>query len=127
MAIRTELSLRLPNSPGALEKVCQTLGDAKISIAALSLDSRGTLRLVVDNPLPAVGVLTQNRYDVEQREVLWAQLPNTPGALAKTALLVVSAGVNVEYAYGSAVDDRQNTAVVVGVDDALRASAATGI
>ncbi len=40
MGIRTELTLRLPNSPGALAGVCRLLADERVNIVALSLACR---------------------------------------------------------------------------------------
>ena len=54
MAIRTELSLRLPNSPGALAGVCRLLSDERVDILAMSLDGGGQLRMVVDDAGTAV-------------------------------------------------------------------------
>ena len=49
MAIRTELNLRLPNSPGALAGVCRLLSNERVNVLALSVDAGGQLRMVVDN------------------------------------------------------------------------------
>lgn len=127
MAIRTELSLRLQNSPGALDRVCQCLTDEHVNILALTVESGGTLRMVVDNPLHASGTLEEREYAVEQRDVLFVQLPNDPGALERAARMLANADVNVEYAYGSVLEDQVMTAIVVGVEDAQRASMAAGI
>ena len=127
MAIRTELSLRLQNSPGALDRVCQCLTDERVNILALTVESAGVLRMVVDNPLHAAGTLEEREYAVEQREVLFVQLPNDPGAIERAARLLANAGVNVEYAYGSVLEDEVMTAIVVGVEDAQRAAMAAGI
>ena len=127
MAIRKELSLRLQNSPGALGRVCQHLTDEKVGIQALSLDAGGTLRIVVDNPLSAAGFLRDNRYVLEEREVLLIQLPNEAGALYKATRLLNSGGVNVEYAYGSFLDAQPMASVVIAVDDIERASMVAGV
>ena len=127
MAIRTELSLRLPNSPGALGRVCGLLSAERVSILALHLESSGRLRLVVDNPLHAAGVLRERQHEVEAREVLYVLLSNTPGALAGSARLLVEAGINVEYAYGSAVEGTAQAAAIFGVADARRAATAAGL
>ena len=42
MAIRTELNLRLPNSPGALAGVCRLLSDERVNILAMALESAGS-------------------------------------------------------------------------------------
>lgn len=127
MAIRTEISLRLRNSPGELGGVCRHLAGERINILALSLDAGGTLRLVADNPLHAAGVLEDREYAVDRRDVLFIQAPNDPGALEKTAGMLAGAGVNVEYLYASAFEDDPMAAIVAGVEDPQRAAAATGL
>ena len=117
----------MQNSPGALGQVCRLLTDERVNIHALSLDAGGTLRLVVDNPLHAAGTLEDQQYAVDQREVLFIQVPNDPGALGSAAGLLAAAGVNVEYLYASALEDDVQAAVVAGVEDAQRASMQAGL
>jgi hypothetical protein len=128
MAIRTELSLRLPNSPGALAQVCAALGDERVRVLALHLESSGVLRLIVDNPVRAAGVLRERRHDVAEKDVAVIVTSNAPGSLAAVLSLVRDAGVNIEYAYGATSSESAGTAfAVLGVDDAIRAGAAAGI
>ena len=126
MAVRTELSLQLPNSPGALSDVCRMLSSEQVNVLAMSLEASGRLRLVVDNHVHAEGVLRDRDHDVETRDALYIQVPNGPGALQTVGRMMANAGVNVEYAYGSAIEGHPMATVVIGVDDAARASAATG-
>ena len=125
--IRTELSLRLPNSPGALAGVCRLLADERVNILALSLESGGQLRMVVDNHVHAAGVLREHHHQVAEKDVIVTAVPNIPGALAPALRLVSEANVNVEYAYGGGSEGGPTASVVLGVDDAQRASAAAGI
>ncbi len=127
MAVRTELSLRLPNSPGALADVCRVLSDERVNVLALSLEAGGLLRLIVDNHVHAEGVLRDRDLAVETRDALYLQVPNGPGALQTIGRMMANAGVNVEHAYGSAIEGRPMATVVIGVDDAVRASAVTGV
>jgi hypothetical protein len=127
MAIRTEISLRLQNSPGALARVCQHLSDERVNILALCVEGGGMLRMLVDNPLHAAGILKSSEHLVEERDVLVIQLPNDPRALGRAARLLADAGVNVEYAYGSVAEDHTMAAVVVGVEKAQRAAMAAGV
>ena len=125
--IRTELALRLPNSPGALAGVCQLLSDERVNIVAIALDSAGQLRMVVDNHVHGAAVLREQHHQVAVRDVIVLSVPNGPGSLAPALRLVADAGVNVEYAYGGATEGAPMAAVVVGVEDALRAAAAAGV
>jgi len=126
MPIQTELNLRLPNSPGALADVCALLAAERVNIVALGLDPTGQLRLVVDNHVHGAGVLRERHYQVSEREVLVLRVPNAAGGLVPTARAVAGAGVNVEYAYGAAPDGSPIANVVLGVEDAQRAAAASG-
>jgi hypothetical protein len=127
MAIRTELSLRLQNSPGALVGVCQTLSDEHVNIQAMALEATGQLRLVVDNHVHAAAVLRERHHNVTERSVVVLALSNAPGALGTTLKLVADAGINVDYVYGGAADGGSSASVVLGVDDAMRVSAAAGV
>jgi hypothetical protein len=127
MAIRIELSLRLQNSPGVLARVCRTLADERVNIVALALESSGVLRLVVDNHVHAAGVLRDQHHEVTERDVLYSVIPNDPGAVLQVARLLADGQVNIDYAYGSGVEGGPMAALVVGVEDAQRASAASGI
>lgn len=126
MPIRTELNLRLPNSPGALAAVCRLLSEERVNIAAMSVGVGGELRLVVDNHVRAAGALRDSHHQVAERPVVILSIANRPGALAPVLQLVAEAGVNLEYAYGAA-GDAGGAAVVLGVEDAMRAAAAAGI
>jgi len=126
MAIRTEISLRLPNSPGALGGVCQLLAAEHVNVIAMSLDASGQLRLVVDNHVHGAAVLRERHHKLTEREVVLVGVSNTPGSLGAVLRLVADAGVNIEYAYGGA-GGGPLASVVLGVDDAMRASAAAGV
>ena len=127
MAIRTELVVRLQNSPGAVSRLCILLADARINILAMSVEATGILRAVVDNPVHAAGALRDQHYTVEEREVLYVVMPNEPGVGGNIARLIADAGVNVDYLYGCAAEGQPQAAMVIGVADAARASAAAGV
>jgi hypothetical protein len=127
MAIRTELNLRLPNSPGALGQVCRLLSDERVNIVVMALEAGGLLRMVVDNHVHGAAVLRDYHHQVTERDVILVAVPNGPGSLAPVLQLVADAAVNVEYAYGGASEGAQTAAIVLGVDDAQRASAAAGV
>ena len=127
MAIRTELSLRLQNSPGALGGVCRALSDEHVNILAMSVEASGQLRMVVDNHVHAAAILRDRHHSVTERSVVLLELSNAPGSLGTTLKLVADAGINLDYVYGGGGDGEPSAAVVLGVDDAMRASAAAGV
>jgi hypothetical protein len=127
MAIRTELNLRLPNSPGALAGVCALLSEERVNILAMALEGAGHLRLVVDNHVHGAAILREHHHQVHERPVILLSLSNTPGSLAPALRLLSDAGINVEYAYGAAPDASPTAAIILGVEDAQRAAAAAGV
>jgi hypothetical protein len=127
MAIRTELTLRLDNTPGALARLCQTLANEKVNLIAMNLEGSGVVHLIPDNPVHAAGLLRSRDYVVEDRDVLYVVLPNGPGALGSVTRMLSTAGVNIDYAFASAINEHQMTALVLAVDDAQRASTAAGM
>lgn len=125
--IRTELSLRLGNSPGALAGVARLLSDERVNILAMMLEGGGQLRLVVDNHVHGAAVLRDHHHQVTERNVIVTSVPNTAGALAPALKLVADADVNVEYAYGGSAEGAPTATIVIGVADAQRAAAAAGV
>jgi hypothetical protein len=125
--IRTELSFRLPNSPGALAGVCRLLSTERVNILAMALESGGQIRMVVDNHVHGGAVLREHHHQVTERDVIVTTIPNAPGALAPALKLVSDANVNLEYAYGGGSEGGATSAIVLGVEDAQRAAAAAGI
>ncbi len=127
MAIRTELNLRLANSPGALAGICRLLADARVDILALALEASGHLRLVVDNHVHGAALLREQHHQVTERDVVALRVPNSPGGAAPALRLLSDAGVNVEYAYGGAEEGGRTATLIVGAADAQRAAAAAGV
>ncbi|HET6958512.1 MAG TPA: hypothetical protein VFI56_18065 [Vicinamibacterales bacterium] len=125
--IRIELSLRLPNSPGALAGVCRLLSDERVNVQAMGMETGGPLRLIVDNHVHAAAVLRDHHHQVTERSVIVTAVPNTPGSLAPALRMVSDAGINIEYAYGGGSEGSPTATIVLGVDDAERASAAAGV
>lgn len=125
--IKTELTLRLQNSPGALARVCDVLASDAINVSAMMLDPAGEAHFIVDNPTHAAGLLRERHYDVTERAVLFVHLSHRAGAFAGVARMLAASGINMDYVYVTVPDNQQNAAVVVGVPDAMRAAAAAGL
>jgi hypothetical protein len=127
MSIRTELNLRLPNSPGALSGVCRLMSDERVNIVAMMLESGGQVRMVVDNHVHAAAVLREHHHQVTEKEVIVVTVPNTPGSLAPALKMLADANVNVDYAYAGVADTNQMASIVVGTEHVMQASAAAGV
>ena len=127
MAIRSELTLRLQNSPGALHRVCEILREERINIVALSVESAGGLRIIVNNPQRAVGALKVCNYVVQSQDVLFLELSHNPGSLEEATRLLTNADVNIDYIYAAGLGNRINAAVVIGVENVVRAASLVGL
>jgi hypothetical protein len=96
-----------------------------VRIIALSLESSGTARLVVDRVSRATEVLSRHQVLSEGRDVLCTVVPSR--AVAPVLIAAADADINLEYAYASSVDGDDTMALVLGVEDAPRAAVALGI
>lgn len=125
MAIRTELRLRLPNSPGALAQLTALLTQDHVRVIAFSLESTGHVHLVVDNVSRATDVLSRHHLQAESRDVLCTVVG--PRSVAPLLTTAATADLNLEYAYASSVDGKGTMALVLAFEDTLRAATIIGL
>ena len=128
MALATQLTLHLANETGTLATLCRQLADAGVNLLALSADDRtggaGPIRLLVANPDQAQKALTKAGYTFDSEQVLFVELKNRPGALAKATARLAKARINIRYAYATTYRRAQRTAAVIAIapGDAAKAS-----
>ena len=109
MRVETQLSAFLENRAGVLAELAADLARHGISIRALTvanLVDHAVVRLVVSSSVVAL------------------DMPDEAGALAAVAKRLGRAGVNIEYAYGSAPLGSGRGVVYVRVSDLKKARAA---
>jgi hypothetical protein len=78
------------------------LAKANVNILALSISDtvdHAVVRIVVSDAKKAIQVLQALHATVQEREVVFMDVPNKPGMLAKVAQKLAEAGINIEYAY----------------------------
>jgi hypothetical protein len=98
----TQLAVFVENAPGRLAEITETLGEASINIRGFSVADTvdfGIVRLVVQDPEAAAGVLRDHGFAVHENAVLCVDVPDVPGGLAKVLAAFAQEGVNVEYMY----------------------------
>ncbi len=120
LKIATQYAVFLENRPGVLAKTCQTLAAAGVNITALSiLDTvdHAIVRMVVDKPKEAEQALTRLHAMVQRRDVVFMDVPNKPGELARIAERLGQAGINLEYAYCTASSAHSEGAIVLRTND----------
>ena len=128
-----QISVFLENKAGRLAEVTRTLGDAGVSIRALSLADTtdfGILRLIVDKYEKAREVLKAKGFTVGMTEVVAIEVPDRPGGLASVLQVLSQAGVNVEYMYAFVQHSGKNAVIIFrfdNLDDAIKILQQEGI
>lgn len=119
MPTATQLNLTLANDIGTLARLCRELAHGGVNLLAISAPETGhdagVVRLLVANRDLATRALTKSGYLFTIEEVLFVQLANRPGALAKAVEKLAKAGIAVRYAYATASSRTRKTAAVVAV------------
>ncbi len=115
----TQLTLELPNQTGTLARLCRDLAHGGVNLLALLApdagEGRGAIRLLVANPEVARRALARAGYRFAAEDVLFVEIKNRPGALAKTAEKLHRANIDIRYAYATAYAKAQKTAAVIAV------------
>jgi hypothetical protein len=115
--VATDLTVRLDDRPGELARLGEALGGAGVNIeglAATTVEGRGEVHVLVEDPGVARLALERAGIDVARdREVVLAELPDTPGAFGRACRSLARAGVNIEFAYFASSIGKH----VLGVDD----------
>jgi len=122
MALR-EISLSLPNRPGALAGVARTLARERINLAAISVDSasgRGRVRLIVNDPDRAMGLLSSAGYETEVREMLAVRLEDRAGSFLKVLEALAGEKINIQSVAILVARDGNQSLVALSTNDLPR-------
>jgi hypothetical protein len=119
MPTATQLNLSLDNEIGTLARLCRDLAHGGVNLLALSAPEtgrdKGVIRLLVPNGDLARRALSKAGYTFAAEEVLFVELKNRPGALAKAVEKLARAGISIRYAYATASSRTRTTAAVIAV------------
>lgn len=118
----TQLNLSIENEIGTLARLCRDLAHGGVNLLALSAPEtgrdNGVIRLLVPNRELASSALSKAGYQFAAEEVLFVELKNRPGALAKAVEKLAKARIGIRYAYATASARTKTTAAVVAVSEA---------
>jgi hypothetical protein len=120
-----QLTVSCENRPGTLAQVARVLGDAKVNILAFLTTTSGTegsVHLVVDNANKAKKALEGAALSYSEADVLHAELPNVPGALAGFAGKLASKEINITCGYATVAKGAKRATVVLAVSDLDKAA-----
>jgi len=124
MRIAKQLSVMLTNQPGRLAFLCGKLSAARVDIKAISViesTEQAIVRMIVDKTAAARKAVMNADLPHSVTEVLFIEVADKPGTLARIANDLSKATVNIQYIYGSSGPGGREAMLVVGVDDINRA------
>ncbi|MDR2472887.1 MAG: amino acid-binding protein [Tannerella sp.] len=116
--ITKQLSVFLENKKGRFTEISKLLGDANINMTAFTVSESsdfGIVRLIVSDTDKALALLVENKYAVNQADVICLHVPNKPGSLALAMEIITGADIFVEYMYAFSEGDTAN--VIIRPDD----------
>jgi hypothetical protein len=120
-----ELSVLCEDRPGMLAQLANLLGKAKVNIVAVSCTMsgvQGELHVIVDDIPRARKVLDREHIFYMEHGVLYVELPNLPGALAKFCGKLAAQNINVTNAYGTATKGNKKVIIIFRVSDIDKAA-----
>jgi hypothetical protein len=79
------------------------------------------IRFVTSDPEGSIKVLEGEGYKVDTQEVVLALLDHQPGRLASISEAFAREGININYTYGSALDEMKRALFVFQVSDTSKA------
>ena len=97
-----QITVFLENSEGRLSALCRCLGDAGVSMKALTIaetSEYGLIRIIADDPQNCVKVLTDGRFHASLTDVTAIEVPNRAGGLADLLDKLADLDLNIEYGY----------------------------
>ena len=122
MPVATQLNLPLDNEIGTLARVCRDLAYGGVNLLAIDAPETGRedggIRLLVMNRDIAVRALSKAGYLFAEEQVLFLELANRPGALARAVEKLAKARIDIRYAYATTSPRAKKTAAVIAVADA---------
>jgi hypothetical protein len=119
-----EISLSLPNRPGALAGVARVLAKERINLAAISVDSaagKGRVRLIVSDPDRATALLSHVGYEVEVREMLAIRLEDRAGRFLRVLDVLAREKVNIQSVAILVAREGNQPVVALSANDLARA------
>jgi len=123
----TQLSVFFDNRIGQFLRLTRLFENTDIRILALSVVNSvdcGIVRMIVDDPDSAYDLLVSSGFAVNQTDILVVSLPHGKRALLHTWVALLSAELNVAYAYALLSQPNGQSALAVQSDQLEQAAEA---
>jgi len=115
-----QFSVFLENKCGQLLDLIRIFNKTNVHILGLSVvdtTDSAVIRMAVDDPDKAANVFRQNHIHFSDTEIIVAELPHGPDALATMLTALLEAEINVYYVYSLIVRLDDRAALAFHVDD----------
>jgi hypothetical protein len=116
----TQLAVFLSNRVGELREILRKLAAAQVVVHALSIDDSvdyAVLRLIVDKVEASKQALKAAGFAISESTLLAVELLEEPGALVAICQALITAEINIHYAYPMFTRPRGKGVVVIHVDN----------
>ncbi len=123
----TQVSVFLDNRPGSLFEAMSQLDKNKIKVLALSIADAGEyglVRLITEQPQKTAKVLEDAEFNLaksKKNTEVTALFSSKDESLSKITKILGDHGINIEYAYSSAVHVDDKVALILRFSDATKA------
>ena len=127
MAKTKQFTISIDNQPGAVARIANALGDAKVNILALlgtAQGTAGTIQLVAEDARKAKKALDAARIAYQETAAEQYEMPNKAGALGKCLNQLAAKGVNLNSIHATAAKGGKKAVVVYTVETAAKAATA---
>ena len=118
-----QVSVYLDNRPGSLSEAMAQLDRNKIRVFALSIADAGDyglVRMVTEDPAKATSVLEDAEYNLaksRKNTEVTAVFITEENKMSKITKILADGGINIEYAYSSAVHVDGKIALILRASD----------
>ncbi|MBC2606560.1 ACT domain-containing protein [Pelagicoccus albus] len=123
--IKTQLSVNVENTPGAIATLSDKLAEHDISLNAITVNeghSSGSFRFVANDHETARTALVEAGYSVQTDDVLSIRLQDSKGKLAFLTKAFSQSGINIDYMYASVDEEGGGSKLILKVSNIHLAS-----
>ena len=123
----TQFSIFLENRVGQLQEVVRAFQGSRVKISALSISDSADcciVRLILSHPEQGREILALKKMAYAESELLLADLPTGPYALADLCTALIQSEINIHYAYPLIVHPHDRPALAMHIDNIEQAGAA---
>ncbi|MDH4128294.1 MAG: ACT domain-containing protein [Spirochaetota bacterium] len=124
MEIKKQLSVFMENKPGNLAKFCTILQDANIDLLGISVTDavdHAVIRVVVNEHEKCFHLLGDMGIVVIESDILLLELAHKPGELKKISQILSQESINIDYIYGSGIQNNGKAILFLKVSNAQKA------